>query len=517
MRTSRSAWSIAGLVAGYAGLAASYCLAMVVTIHEWPLVAVAEQVIRLTPGGIVERAIGLLGHHDKTVLQLIVLLLVTLLFAWAGLLARRTWWAPTIVFGALAVVGGLAVHATRGTTTVDLLPVALGLATWLVCLSLLTEPLRRHDVAARTEEPLSRDHTRREFLLRGGIMVAGSIALGVVGRTVGRGRRHVEEARRLLRLPGVSAPEVPAGVRVGLPGVTSWATSATDFYRVDTAIVVPTVEPSDWMLRIHGMVDREVVLTYSQLIERQVTQAWVTINCVSNPVGGDLIGNAWWSGVRIADLLAEAGVQEGADAVLQTSDDGWTCGTPLAALTDSRNAMLAVAMNGSPLPIEHGFPVRTIVPGLYGYVSACKWVVEMKVTRFDDIEAFWTKRGWSEMGPVKTASRIDVPEDGGSIAASGGRVGGVAWSQHTGIAGVEVSVDNGPWQAAEIGTVPNADTWVQWAATLDVEPGDHQLQVRALDRTGAQQTGEVQDVLPDGATGWHTIQFTATEEDDSDG
>jgi molybdopterin-dependent oxidoreductase-like protein protein len=256
------------------------------------------------------------------------------------------------------------------------------------------------------------------------------------------------------------------------------------------------------------------VLTYRELIDRQLTEAWVTINCVSNPVGGDLIGNAWWSGVRIADLLALAGVQPGADAVLQTSKDGWTCGTPLGALTDDRNAMLAVAMNGRPLPIEHGFPVRTIVPGLFGYVSACKWVVEMEVTRYADIEAYWTKKGWSERGPVKMSSRIDVPDDGGEVVADGGRVGGMAWAQHTGIASVEVSVDDGPWQQAELGGVPSSDTWVQWAATLQVEPGDHTLAVRAVDRDGTVQTGKEQDTLPDGATGWHTIGFQATEATD---
>ncbi|MFC6344695.1 molybdopterin-dependent oxidoreductase, partial [Nocardioides hankookensis] len=346
------------------------------------------------------------------------------------------------------------------------------------------------------------------------IIVASTTVVGTVGRVVGRGRRHVEEARRLLRLPGVTEPQLPDGVRVGLDGVTPWATPAGDFYRIDTAFVVPTIEPSDWQLRIHGMVDREVVLTYQQLIDRQVTEGWITLNCVSNPVGGDLIGNAWWSGVRIADLLELAGVQPGADAVLQTSDDGWTCGTPLEALTDDRNAMLAIAMNGRPLPIDHGFPVRTIVPGLYGYVSACKWVVEMKVTRFADISAYWTDRGWGERGPVKMASRIDVPEDGGDIPASGGRVGGVAWSQHTGISAVEVAVDGGAWQRAEIGGVPNVDTWVQWAATIDSEPGHHRLAVRAIDRNGVVQTSTVQDVLPDGATGHDMISFNAQEATD---
>jgi len=510
---------VAGLVAGFAGLAASYCVAMVMTTRDSPVTAVAELVTRLTPGPVVERAIRILGHHDKQFLLLMILLLSGVLFAWAGRLARRSWWAPTIVFAVLAVVGGIAVWRQRGSGAIDILPIGVGFATWLVCLSLLTEPLRLHERALTAAEeapeqpgiPARADHTRRTFLLRAGIIVAGTTVVGTVGRVVGRGRRHVEEARRLLRLPGVTGPQVPASVRVGLEGVTPWATPARDFYRIDTAFVVPTIEPTDWQLRIHGMVDREIVLTYQQLIDRQVTQAWVTLNCVSNPVGGDLIGNAWWSGVRIADLLAAAGVQPGADAVLQTSDDGWTCGTPIGALTDDRDAMLAFAMNGRPLPIDHGFPVRTIVPGLYGYVSACKWVVEMKVTRFADIEAYWTQRGWAELGPVKMASRIDVPGNGGEVLASGGRVGGMAWSQHTGISAVEISVDDGPWQPADIGGVPSTDTWVQWAATIDVEPGEHTLAVRAIDADGQVQTGDEQDTLPDGATGWDRTNFKAME------
>ena len=523
MKSSRGSWSVAGLVAGLAGLVTSYCVAMVLTTRDSAVAAVAAGVTRLTPGPVVERAIRFLGHHDKQFLLLVILVLCGVLFAWAGRLARRSWWAPTIVFAVLAAIGGVAVWAQRGSSAIDILPIGVGFATWLVCLSLLTEPLRRHEQALAEAPPTSTDptperspadHTRRTFLIRAGVIVVGAAALGTVGRVVGRSRRHVEEARRLLRLPGVTAQQVPASFQVGLDGVSPWATSVNEFYRIDTAFVVPTIDPQDWTLRIHGMVDREIVLTYQQLIDRQVSEAWITLNCVSNPVGGELIGNAWWSGVRVADLLAEAGVQAGADAVLQTSEDGWTCGTPLGELTDDRNAMLAVAMNGRPLPIEHGFPVRTVVPGLYGYVSACKWLVEMEVTRFADIEAYWTGKGWAERGPVKMSSRIDVPRNGAEIAASGGRVGGVAWSQHTGIDAVEVSVDDGPWQPAELARVPSSDTWVQWAATLDVEPGEHRLAVRATDRNGLKQTGDVQDVLPDGATGWDTTTFTATEETD---
>lgn len=507
MRASRGWWAGAGLVAGAAGLATSYA-ASAALARDSAVVAVADGVIRLTPGSVVERAIGTLGHRDKPFLVAAVLVLSAVLFAVAGRLARTRWWAGAAVFGVLAVVGAVALLAERGSSASDVVPVLVGLATWLGCLHLLTEPLRRPQVAP-PEGGVAAGSSRRELLVRAGAVVAGAAVVGVVGRVAGGGRRRVEQARRLLRLPGVTQPRPPAGVRVGPTGVTPWTTPEDRFYRVDTTITPPAIDPGDWRLRIHGMVDREVELTYRELVGREVTEAWVTLNCVSNPVGGDLIGNAWWSGVRIADLLAEAGVQAGADAVLQTSHDGWTCGTPLTALTDDRDALLAVAMNGEPLPIDHGFPVRAIVPGLYGYVSACKWVVDLEVTRFADISAFWTDRGWAEKGPVKMSSRIDVPGDGGHIDASAARVGGVAWSQHTGISAVEVAVDGGSWTPAELGRVPSADTWVQWTATLDVEPGFHTLQVRATDADGQVQTGKQQEVLPDGATGWHTIRFEA--------
>ncbi|WP_395657370.1 molybdopterin-dependent oxidoreductase [Nocardioides sp.] len=508
MTTSRGPWALAGVVAGYAGLATSYCVASLATAHGSAVVAVADLVIRETPGPAAEQAIQLFRHHDKTALVIGVLVILTALFAWAGVLARRGWAGPLVVYGVLALVGVVAVATQRGESPVEYVALAVGLLTWIGALALMTGPLRSPaPVAASEPAPGS---TRRGFLLRVGAVAVVAVAVGAAGRAVGASRRQVEQARRLLRLPGITKPEPPAGSSVGVPGMPPWETPNDEFYRIDTAIVVPAVEPDGWRLRIHGLVDREVELSYQDLVDQQDTEAWVTICCVSNEVGGDLIGNAWWGGVRIAELLRRAGVQGGADAVLQTSADGWTCGTPLAVLTDDRDAMLAIAMNGEPLPIEHGFPVRTIVPGLYGYVSACKWVVDLEVTRFSEISAYWTERGWSELGPVKMSSRIDVPRDGGDVAASGGRVAGVAWAQHTGIAGVEVSVDEGDWQPAELARVPSADTWVQWAATIDVEPGDHTVRVRATDEDGLVQTGESQDVVPDGATGWHSVRFTAT-------
>jgi DMSO/TMAO reductase YedYZ molybdopterin-dependent catalytic subunit len=328
------------------------------------------------------------------------------------------------------------------------------------------------------------------------------------GRFAGRARRSVESARRLLRLP-VTDGVVPAGAATGPPGLAPWRSPSHGFYRIDTALVVPSVEPDDWRLRIHGMVDRELTVTFDDLLARQLTEAWVTICCVSNPVGGDLIGNAWWSGVRVADLLREAGVHPDADAVKQTSHDGWTCGTPIQALTDGRNAMLAVAMNGGPLPVEHGFPVRVVVPGLFGFVSATKWVVDLEVTRFDRFSAYWTDRGWSAQAPVRTESRIERPVDGQRVRAGTVRVGGHAWAQHTGIATVEIRLDGQPWREAELGRVPNDDTWVQWSATVEVRPGTHTLAVRATDRSGYTQTAVRRDVVPDGATGWHQVGFDA--------
>jgi DMSO/TMAO reductase YedYZ molybdopterin-dependent catalytic subunit len=515
VKTFRGAWPLAGVVAGFAGLATSYVTAMAMSIRESPVVAVGELVIVYTPGDVAERAIGLLGHWDKPALLIGILLIMGVLFAYAGRLARTSWSRALIIFVLLAAVGVAAVALRPGTSVANYFPLAVGFVTWLVALSVITEPLRATPAGAQpASEATESDEdvaasSRRSFLIRAGVVAAVATVAGGAGRLVGRGRRQLEETRRLLKLTGVSEPEVPTSVTVGVPGITPWRTQSDDFYLVHTAIVTPTVEPREWSLRIHGMVDREVVVTYEDLLARQRTEAWITLNCVSNRVGGDLIGNAWWGGVRVADLLEEAGVHDDADAVLQTSQDGWNCGTPLAALTDDRDAMLALAMNGQPLPIDHGFPVRTIVPGLYGYVSACKWVVDMEVTRFDRFQAYWTSKGWSEMGPVKIASRIDVPSSGDEVPAGTATFGGVAWYQHTGIRGVEISLDGGEWQAADVAPGPTDDTWVQWAHTTRVTPGDHLVRVRAIGNDGEVQTGVERGVLPDGATGYHEVDFTA--------
>ncbi len=505
MTSRRTPWALAGVLAGLAGLATSYATATVLTIRVSPVVAVAEQVIRLTPGAAAERAISVLGHWDKPALVAGILVLLLGCFAGAGVLARGGWWRPLLVWIALGGLGLAAVLRQRGAGTVDALPVVVGLLTWVSVHPALTDALHR---GRRRPELESRE--RRVFLMVAGAVAVASAGIGVAGRFVGAGRRQVEVSRQLLRIPGVTRREPPAATSLGLPGIASWQTPNEDFYRIDTAIALPTIDPLDWSLRIHGMVDRELTLSYSDLVARQMTESWITLNCVSNEVGGGLVGNARWSGLRIADLLEGLGVSPEADCVLQTSHDGWSCATPLETLTDDRDAMLAVAMNGRPLPIEHGFPVRTIVPGLYGYVSATKWVVDYEVSTFAESVGYWTTKGWSALGPVKIASRIDVPRSGDDVAAGAVTFGGVAWHQHTGVAGVEVQLDGGAWEPAELGEVPSVDTWVQWALTLDVGEGEHEVRVRAIGEDGETQTGVVRAPDPDGATGLHTIGISAS-------
>ncbi len=497
----RLGWGTAGLVAGYAGLAASLLVSALMGVRVDPVTAVAEAIIRVTPGALAEQAIQAVGKYDKPILVIGILVFLTGAFFYAGRLSAHATVRPPMVFLVLAAIGALAVLSSPDAGPTDVFAVFVGGIVWLTLLAWLTQPIRedRADPAGGS---------RRTFLIRAGAVVAGTAVFGALGQYVGRGRRQVEASRRLLKLPITLSPP-PANAVLDVAGLEPWRTANTEFYQIHTAVVVPAVDPANWSLRIHGMVDNELTLTYQDLIDRQLTESWMTLNCVSNPVGGDLVGNAWWSGIRIADILAEAGVQPGADAVKQTSEDGWNCGTPLEALTDDRNAMLAFGMNGAPLPIEHGFPVRMIVPGLYGYVSATKWLVDLEVTRFADFTAYWTDRGWSEQGPVKLASRIDVPRSGANVAAGSVVVAGSAWRQQTGVQGVEVSLDGGDWQTMSLAGAPSTDTWVQWSGAVDVSAGDHDLRVRATDESGDTQTGVLRDVVPDGATGWHTIEFSA--------
>jgi DMSO/TMAO reductase YedYZ molybdopterin-dependent catalytic subunit len=504
-RASRGMLALAGVIAGAAGIALSQATASALRADSSPVEAVAAGVRDLTPGPVALFLIHFVGTADKPLLLGGTGVVLLAICGYAASWGRRFPLAPDIVFTLLAAVGLAAVLHEPNPGFASSLALVVGFMTWIVTLRLLTAPL-----LGEVPGEEAADERRRDFLKRSVWVIGGVAVLTYAGRLASSGRRQVEQARRLLRLP-VHRGVVTPGSTIGVPGIEPWRTPNQDFYVIHTALAPPSIAPEDWQLRIHGMVDKELTFDYQDLINRQLTEAWVTLCCVSNEVGGDLIGNAWWSGVLVRDLLAQAGVHPDADAVLQTSKDGWTCGTPVAALTDpDRNAMLAVAMNGAPLPVEHGFPVRMVVPGLYGYVSATKWVVDLEVTTFDRFSAFWTDRGWSERGPVKTQSRIDVPRNGANVKAGRVRVGGSVWAQHTGIKKVEYQIDGADWREAELGRVPGADTWVQWAGTVDVKPGGHRLVVRATDLSGYTQTSVRTDVVPNGASGWDSIPFDAS-------
>jgi DMSO/TMAO reductase YedYZ molybdopterin-dependent catalytic subunit len=498
---------LAGVVSVGAGLGAAEVATGALSLGTSPVQSIGEGVIRITPGRLAEAAIAAVGQLDKPLLILGTVLGALALGGVAGWLGRRHRAAGLAVLVAMGALGMAAAASPADAGAAAVVPAATAALAAMALLGYLlgwAEPS-----SPGGETPAADGVGRRAFLTRAGMVGLAAVAMVAAGQALAGGRRAVEAARRAvpLRLPRATAPP---GVGAGADGVVPWVTPNGQFYRIDTALAVPRVLPEEWSLRIHGLVDRELRLSYDDLVGRGLQEAWVTLCCVSNEVGGSLISNARWSGVPLRDLLAEAGVREGADAVLSTSADGWNCGTPLQALTDGRAAMLAVGMNGEPLPLEHGFPVRMVVPGLYGFVSATKWVVDLEVTRFADFEAYWTQRGWSPRGPVKTQSRIDVPRDGAEVAAGRVAVGGIAWAQHTGIRGVEVRIDDGPWRPARLAAVPNVDTWRQWAFAWDAQPGEHRVAVRATDASGYTQTPERTDVVPDGATGWHTIVVSVT-------
>ncbi|MCU1479208.1 MAG: oxidoreductase [Subtercola sp.] len=354
-------------------------------------------------------------------------------------------------------------------------------------------------------------YERRQFLTFMIVAAAASAVVGVGARLMNATAAAVTSARNALVLPAPSTPAsiIPSGAELGIAGISPVVTPAGDFYRIDTALQVPQLNPDTWALRIYGMVENEVEISFADLLALPLVEDTITLTCVSNEVGGDLIGNATWLGYPIRDLLSRAKPTAGADMVLSKSSDGFTAGSPLEVLQDpNRQSLLAVGMNGAPLPVEHGFPVRMVVPGLYGYVSATKWVVEMKVTTFAQDMGYWTPRGWTALGPIKTSSRIDTPKNGAGLAAGTIPIAGVAWAQHTGIAKVEVQIDNGSWMEATLADAISADTWRQWVLPWQATSGDHVVAVRATDASGYTQTTDQAPPAPSGSTGLHTIQFT---------
>jgi DMSO/TMAO reductase YedYZ molybdopterin-dependent catalytic subunit len=510
VRGGHTWWArLAGAIAGLAAIGVSDLVSWVVAPAASVIPAVGELIIGLLPGPLVNWGKSTLGTADKPFLLIVIFLAVLAVCSLAGQLELRRTYAGGTVFAGLAVVGVLALAVSGDVPGRGYVVPLVGLVAGFLVLNVLVERLRSWRAGGTAGGTGSA--ARRRFL--GFTIGAGALAaaVAVAGRLMINAAGAVADARDRFRLPAATrpAPAVPAGAELGAPGLTPYVTPNAEFYRIDTALQVPVVNPDDWSLKVTGLVEREVTLTLAELSARPLVEHYATLTCVSNEVGGDLAGNALWLGYPIRELLAQARPRAGADMVLSTSSDGWTAGTPLAALTDpGREALLAIGMNGEPLPLEHGFPVRMVVPGLYGYVSATKWVTELKVTTFAEDQGYWTPLGWSALGPIKIASRIDTPRR--SVPAGPVAVAGVAWAQHTGIARVEVRIDGAAWREATLAETAGPDTWRQWKLDWDAPAGEHELSVRATGADGVLQTEEYAPPEPDGATSWHTISVRVT-------
>jgi DMSO/TMAO reductase YedYZ molybdopterin-dependent catalytic subunit len=472
--------------------------------------AIGSAVVDLTPGPIKEWAIQTLGSLDKPFVAIVVLVAIAAIAAIAGTLETQRRPLGSAVIAAAGVLGCIAVLSRQGATALDTIPTIAGAVCGVAALRVLIRrfwPGPGH--TADHDEP---DAGRRGLVMLG--LLGFGVASGVVGAVITRLVHSVATDRNSFALPRprTPAPPIPADVQPKGVALPSFITASADFYRVDTALSVPQLSHGDWRLHIHGMVDREATYSFDDLADFDVIEMATTLTCVSNPVGGNLISTGMWTGYRVADLLAAARVHADADMLLSTSIDGFTAGTPVQALTDGRDALLAVGLNGQPLPIEHGYPARLVVPGLYGYVSATKWVVNLELTRFDKAQAYWTRQGWAPRAPIKTESRIDVPKGGQKVPMGPAVFGGVAWAQNRGVRAVEVRIDDGVWQPAEPGASYSNETWRLWSFPWQAKsPGKHTITVRATDNTGAVQTADQVGTVPDGATGWHTVDFTVAE------
>ncbi|MFE5335656.1 molybdopterin-dependent oxidoreductase [Isoptericola sp. NPDC056573] len=512
----RDGWwaALAGVVTTAAGLAVAELVAAFVDPSSSPVVAVGGAVVDGVPGWLKDLAVSWFGTADKAVLLATMGAVSLAGAALVGFLERRRPPWGAVLLGAVGAVAAVVAAGRPGANIAWALPSLLGV---VAAIALLSALLRRVETWFAEDERPGADWRsaidRRRFLQWTGVTAAGAVVVLGVSRVVSAGGRAVTAAREAIRLPrpATSAPPVPAGADLGVEGAAPYVTPNPEFYRIDTALVVPQVDPDDWSLTVTGLVDEPFTITWDDLLALPLEEHHVTLACVSNEVGGSLIGNALWLGYPVRELLARAKPQAGADMVLSRSTDGFTAGTPLEVLQEpDRACLVAVGMNGEPLPTEHGFPARLVVPGLYGYVSATKWVTELKVTRFADEQGYWTPRGWSALGPIKLSSRIDVPRPGDDLPAGTVTLAGVAWAQHTGISGVEVRVDDGDWVAAELAETVGPDTWRQWRLDWDAPPGDHLVAVRATDADGTVQVEAEAPPAPDGATGWHTIELTIT-------
>jgi DMSO/TMAO reductase YedYZ molybdopterin-dependent catalytic subunit len=532
--------ALAGLLAAAVALGLAELVAGITGPLSSPVIAVGGVAINLTPVPLKDFAIAHFGSNDKNVLLAGIVVQLAVFAAVIGMLAIRWLWiglAGLVVFGALGVA---AVVSRPSAGLSDVAPTLIGVTVAAVAMVFLIraasiEPRRaavsaaagsadsHADLAApdlpgpqvtrlEDEDEAARDQPgRRRFLALGAGAAVLAGASGWSGEHLLR-RFNVTALRAAVRLPrpAVAAAPVPAGASLNVSGITPFFTSDNSFYRVDTDLVVPQVSPQDWTLQITGMVDHPLELTFDDLLRLPLIEHDLTLVCVSNAVGGRYAGNARWLGASLPALLRKAGIRRGADQVLSTGTDGMTISTAVDTILDGRQALIAVGMNGQPLPTEHGFPARMLVPGLYGYVSATKWVTKLEVTTFARQQAYWTQRGYARQAPIRTESRIDIPRPLAQVPAGRVAVGGVAWAPHRGVSRVQVNVDGGPWHTAKLAAADGTDTWRQWVWPWDASSGLHTLQVRATDGTGAVQTKSEAGVFPSGATGWDSVVVTVT-------
>lgn len=512
--------ALSGLLAGFGALAVAELVSAAVRPEAGPIIAVGGAAIDRTPTPVKDWAIRHFGEDDKLVLQLGILGTLALLAVVLGIVAlrfRRVGAVGVLLFG---VIGGAAA-LTRPDSSgfADALPSVAGAIVGAALLYFLIGRLTASARSARTDAGPDQGPRwdRRGFVITAAAAGAASLGVGALGRYLnGNASEAAVASRKAVRLPAPAspAPALPAGTQLKVPGISSFTTSNKAFYRVDTALVVPKVNATTWQLRIHGRgVTRPVTLTFDDLLQRELIERDITLTCVSNEVGGPYVGNARWLGARLADILAEAGVRPPskggpADQLVARSVDGMTLGTPVETVMDGRDAMLVVGMNGEPLPFTHGFPVRMFVPGLYGYVSACKWIEDIELTTFDDYDSYWVKRDWAKKAPIKTQSRIDTPKPLARLKPGKVMVAGVAWAQHRGIDRVQVRIDDGPWENAKLADEANIDTWRQWSYAWMATPGSHTMTVRATERGGQVQTEKRTGTVPDGASGWPSVVVT---------
>ena len=506
------AWAaVAGVVAALSTLAVAELVSLMLGGIGNPVLAVGSLIIDLVPPGFKTFVIDLFGTADKVALFVALALVVAVFAILTGILELRRTHAGSAVLAAFGLIAVIAAVTRADSSALAALPTVAGVVVGVVVLRLLVARLK----AWRDARPrrvgsvlVAGDIERRRFLRMAAAIGFSSVLVGIVARTVSASASAVRDLREMITLPAAAdaAPPLTAEQVLEIDGLSTFVTPNAEFYRIDTALQVPSVNAADWSLKIVGLVENEVEITYADLLALPLQERYVTLACVSQDIGGGLIGNALWLGHPIRDLLARAKPTAGADMVLSTSVDGFTASTPLAVLQDEgTDALLAVGMNGAPLPLDHGFPVRMVVPGLYGYVSATKWVTELKVTTFVDDLAYWSTRGWTERGPIKLSSRIDTPRNGFEVQPGTVPIAGIAWAQHTGIRAVDVRIDDGPWQPAQLAAAVSTDTWIQWVYPWEATSGSHRVTVRATDADGLEQTAEIRPPAPDGATGLHSI------------